>query len=378
MYFNEEHEALRDTIAKFIAKEINPNMDEWEETRAPLHDILKKMGDLGLLGIRYDPAWGGQGLDYWFDLVFLEELGRIHGVGLAGAIADQTHMATPAIHEFGSDYLKNEFLKPAILGDKVAAVAVTEPDAGSDVAALKTRARRDGDSYVINGSKRFITNGVQADFVVLLARTSDEPGYHCFSLFVVPTDTPGFTIGKELKKIGWWCSDMAELYFDDMRVPAENLIGEEGEGFIYQMKQFQDERFAAIPMTYIAAQVIIDMTADYLKQRIVFGKPLIKKQVLRHRLVDYATQVECLKQLSYHITRMKMAGMDATREISMGKLISGTLIRKVTDGCLQMFGGMGFMHETLISRFFRDARASSIAGGADEVMSDVIARLQGY
>lgn len=379
MYFNEDHDALRATVSRFVSRELNPRLDEWEAAaQAPLHDIFKQMGDLGFLGIRYDPAWGGQGLDYWFDTVFLEELGHIQGVGLQGAIADQTHMATPALHEFGSDHLKETWLRPALSGDMVAAIAVTEPDAGSDVSALKTRARKDGDAYVINGSKRFITNGVQADFIVLLARTSDEPGYHAFSLLVVPKDTPGFSVSKKLDKVGWRCSDTAELFFDEARVPAENLIGREGEGFIYQMKQFQHERFAALPMTYVAARDMIDLTVDYIRQRTVFGKPLITRQVLRHRLVDWLTDIECLKQLTYHIVRLKTAGTDATREISMAKLMSGGLARRVSDGCLQMFGGMGYMNETLISRYWRDSRAASIAGGADEVMSDVIARLEGF
>ncbi len=378
MYFNEDHKALRETIRRFIDKEINPHINEWEETTAPLHDIFKKMGELGLLGIRYKPEYGGQGLDLWFDLVFLEELGRIQGLGLSVAIAVQTHMATPALHEFGSDYLKRTFLQPAVEGQMVSAVAVTEPDAGSDVAALKTKARRDGDHYVLNGSKTFITNGVQADFIVALARTSDDPGYHSFSLMVVPTDSPGFVVSKKLDKLGLRCSDTAELFFDDVKVPVENLIGREGEGFIYQMKQFQDERFAALPICYVATKEMIDITVNYIKQRIVFGKPLIAKQVLRHRLVDWLTEMECTKQLAYHIVRMKEQGLDVTREVSMGKLKAGQMAKDVADGCLQMFGGMGFMNETLISRYFRDMRLVSIGGGADEVMREVVAKLEGF
>jgi citronellyl-CoA dehydrogenase len=378
LYFGPEHAMLRRTVADFVKKEINPNIDQWEQDNAPLHELFKKMGELGLLGIRYDPEYGGQGLDYWFDTVFLEELGHIKAMGVPMAIGVQTHMATPALHDYGSEYLKEAYLKPAIAGDMVAAVAVTEPGAGSDVAALRTRARREGDFYVINGSKTFITNGVQADFVVVLARTSDEPGYHSFSLIVVPTNLPGFVVNKKLDKLGMRCSDTAELFFDDLKVPVENLIGKENEGFIYQMQQFQDERFCALPMSYVAARDMIDLTVDYISQRIVFGEPLIKKQVLRHRLVDWLTEIECLKHLTYHIVRMKTNGLDVTREVSMGKLLAGRLARKVADGCLQMFGGMGFMSENVISRYFRDARLISIGGGADEVMSDVIARLEGF
>ena len=378
MYFNEEHNALRDTIRKFVEKEINPHMDRWEEDEAPLHEIFKKMGNLGLLGIRYNPAYGGHGLDGWYDIAFLEEVSRIHGMGLPMAIAVQTHMATPAIQDFGSDHLKKTYLAPAIAGDVVSAIAVTEPDAGSDVAALRTWARRDGDAYVINGSKTFITNGCQADYVVLLARTSDAPGYHSFSLIVVPTDTPGFKITRRLDKLGMRCSDTAELFFDDMRVPVENLIGEEGEGFIYQMKQFQHERFAVLPMVYSSCDDMIDMTLDYIRHRVVFGKPLATKQVLRYRIAEWQTEIECLKQLTYHIVRMKEAGTDVTREVSMGKLKAGRLARIVADGCLQMFGGMGFTSECRISRCFRDARLTSIGGGADEVMCEIIARMGGF
>ena len=226
LYFNEDHQMLRKTMSDFVKNKINPHMDRWEEETAPLHDLFKKMGALGLLGIRYDPKHGGQGLDYWFETVFLEEMGHITGFGVPTAIAVQTNMATPAINQFGSEYLKDTYLRGAIAGDLVAAIAISEPDAGSDVAALKTRAVKDGDSYVINGSKTYITNGTQADFMTLLARTNDDIGYHSFSLFVLPTDVPGFHVNKKLDKIGLRSSDTAELFFDDLRIPAENLIGE--------------------------------------------------------------------------------------------------------------------------------------------------------
>jgi citronellyl-CoA dehydrogenase len=379
IYFNKDHEMVRRAVKEFVDKEINPNMDEWEEQGiAPLHDLFKKMGDLGFLGIRYDPKYGGQGLDYWYDLVFLEELGHVQGMGIPMAIAVQTHMATPAIEEFGSEYLKETYLKPAIAGDMVSSIAVTEPGAGSDVAALQTTAKRDGDEYVINGSKTYITNGTQADFLTMLARTSDDPGYHSFSLFVVPTDLPGFQVSRKLEKLGVHCSDTAELFFDNLRIPAENLIGQEGEGFIYQMQQFQHERFSSMPGAYIGSLDIIHMTVEHLKSRIVFGKPLITRQVLRHRLADWLTEIECLRQLTYHIVRMKMEGLDVTREVSMGKLLAAQLMRKVSDGCLQMYGGLGYMKEMLISRYFRDARLFSIGGGADEVMKEIITRMEGF
>jgi len=378
LYFSREHDQVRKAIREFINKRINPFVDEWEEAGiAPLHEIFREMGKLGFLGIRYEEKYGGEGLDFWHETVMLEEIARIHCGGIPMAIAVQTNMATPAIAEFGSEYLKNTYLRAAIQGEMVGAIAVTEPDAGSDVASLKSFAKREGDVYVLNGSKTYITNGTQADFLTLLARTSEAPGYHSFSLFVVPTDLPGFNISRKLDKLGMRSSDTAELYFDDMRIPVENRIGDEGEGFIYQMLQFQHERFAALPMAYICGEDLIRETVDYLKGRVAFGKPLIKKQVLRHRLVQWLSEIECLRQLTYHIVRMKMAGQDATREISMGKLIGGNLLNKVTDGCLQMYGGMGFMNEMRISRAFRDARLLSIGGGASEVMSDILARLEG-
>jgi citronellyl-CoA dehydrogenase len=378
IYFTKDHDMVRRAVKEFVDKEINPYMDEWEEQAiAPLHDLFKKMGDLGFLGIRYDPKYGGQGLDYWYDLILLEEMAHCHGMGIPMAVSVQTHMATPAIEEFGSEYLKETYLKPAIAGDMVASIAVTEPGAGSDVAAMQTTAEKDGDAYVINGSKTYITNGTQADFLTLLARTSDDPGYHSFSLFVVPTNLEGFQVSRKLDKLGVRCSDTAELFFDSMRVPAENMIGQEGEGFIYQMQQFQHERFSSLPGGYIATKDMIDMTVKHIKERIVFGKPLVSKQVLRHRIADWLTEIECLKQLTYHIVRMKMEGLDVTREVSMGKLFAAQVAQKVADGCLQMYGGLGYMNEMLISRYYRDARLFSIGGGANEVMREIITRTEG-
>jgi len=299
-------------------------------------------------------------------------------LGLAVAITVQTNMATPAIDEFGSEFLKQTYLKSAIEGKKVGAIAVTEAGAGSDVAALATTAERMGDHYVINGSKMYITNGTQADFYTLLARTSEDPGYHSFSLFVVPADLPGVGVSRKLEKLGVWISDTAELYFDQVKVPADHLIGREGEGFIYQMQQFQHERFSLLPFACTAARDIIDLTVAYIRERVVFGKPLIRRQVLQHHLADWVTEIESLKQFIYHMVRMKQAGLDATREISMGKLIAGRLLNKVADGCLQMHGGMGYMKESIISRYYRDARGLSIGGGADEVLRGVIAKIENF
>lgn len=379
MYFTKDHELVRQSIRDFVKKEINPNLDEWEKSsESPLHEIFKKMGDLGFLGIRYDEKYGGQGLDYWYDLIFLEELGHIQGLGLPIACTVQTHMATPAIDEFGSEYLKETYLKPAIAGDMVTSIAVTEPGAGSDVGALTTTAKKDGGFFVINGSKTYITNGTQADFLTLLARTNDDLGYHSFSLFVVPTDLPGFHVSKKLDKLGMKSSDTAELYFDNVRVPAENLIGEEGEGFIYQMQQFQHERYSGLPWAYTMSRDIIDMTVEYLKGRVVFGKPLMKNQVLQFRLAELLTEIEAMKAFVYHIVRMKSEGLDVSKEVSMGKLKAAKLLQKVVADCIQMYGGMGFMDEMLISRYYRDARVISVGGGADEVMCQVIAKMERF
>jgi len=379
LYFNSEHEQVRRSISDFIKKEINPQVDEWERHGgAPLKALFRKMGALGFLGIRYDPAYGGQGLDYWYETVFLEELGHIRALGLAVAISVQTNMATPAIAEFGSEYLKDRYLRAAISGDLVGAIAVTEPAAGSDVAAIQSRAERRGDHYRLNGSKLFITNGTQADFYTLLARTSEAPGHHAFSLFVVPSDLPGVKVGRKLDKLGARISDTAELFFDNVPIPVENLIGQEGEGFVYQMRQFQHERFSLLPYSCVAAKDMINLTVEHLQSRVVFGKKLISKQVLRHRLVDWLTEIECLQQLIYHIVRIKQAGLDATRQISMGKLYAGQLVKKVSAGCLQMHGGMGFMEDSLIARYYRDFCGLPIGGGADEVMRDVLAKLNGY
>ncbi|WDP85413.1 MAG: acyl-CoA dehydrogenase family protein [Desulfobacter sp.] len=379
IYFNKEHDLVRKAVRDFVNKEINPYVDQWEEEGfTPLHQIFKKMGDLGFIGTRFDEKYGGEGLDYWYETIVLEECARIHCGGIPMAIAVQSNMATPALDQFGSDYIKQTYLKPALKGDMVAAIAVTEPDAGSDVASLKSTAVREGDHYILNGSKTYITNGLQADFLTLLARTSDEPGYHSFGLFVVPTDIKGFSVSKKLDKLGMRSSDTAELFFDNMKIPAENLIGVEGEGFIQQMQQFQHERFSVLPLAYIMAQETIKETIEYLKGRVVFGKPLIKKQVLRHRLAHWLAEIETVQQLTYHIVRMKMNGQDATREISMGKLLSGNLLNEVTAGCLQMFGGMGFMNEMRISRRFRDSRLISIGAGASEVMSEIITKTYGF
>ncbi len=376
-YFTAEHDAFRRTVRRFVETEINPHVEEWEAARLwPAHDVLKKMGDLGLLGLSYPEAYGGGGVDYWYNVVLLEEVGRADCAAVPMGIAVHTDMATPALAEFGSEELKRRFLAPAIAGDMVSAIAVSEPDAGSDVAAIRTRALADGDDYVINGAKMWITNGTQADFITLLARTGGEHGFRGLSLIVVPTDTPGFSVSRKLEKLGNHASDTAILSFENVRVPQTNRIGEEGMGFILQMKQFQKERLAGSLMSTAGMEKIIRLTIDYTRGRHAFGRPLIDNQVIHFRLCELLTEVEALRQLNYHCVRLLIAGEDLTKEVSMAKLKAGRLAREVADACLQFHGGMGYVEEYPMARYFRDARLLSIGGGADEIMLGIIAKYE--
>jgi len=378
LYFNDEHEAFRQMVRRFVETEINPYVEAWEEQRIfPAHELFKKMGNLGLLGLSYAEEYGGGGVDYWYSVVFLEEIGRIHCAGVPMGIAVHTDMATPALAEFGSDELKQRFLAPAIAGDMVAALAVSEPDAGSDVAAIRTRAEADGDDYVINGAKMWITNGTQADFVTLLARTSGEHGFKGMSLIVVPTDRPGFGVSRKLEKLGNHSSDTAILSFDNVRVPKAYRIGEEGGGFRLQMKQFQRERLAGTLMSISGMERAIRMTINYGRERQAFGKPLIENQWIYFKIAELLTEVEALRQLAYHCVRVMVAGGDMTKEVSMAKLKAGRVAREVADTCLQFHGGMGYVEEYPMARYFRDARLLSIGAGADEIMLGIIAKCEG-
>lgn len=376
--FNEEHEMFRQTVRRFVQTEIRPNIEEWEEARIfPAHTLFKKMGDLGLLGLTYPEAYGGGGVDYWYNAVMLEEIGRAGCGSVPMAVAVQTDMATPALAEHGSEELKRQFLAPAIAGDMVAAIAISEPDAGSDVAAIRTYARSDGDDYLINGSKMWITNGTQADYLTLLARTRDEHGYRGMSLIVVPTKTPGFSVSRKLEKMGNHASDTAILSFDDVRVPRRFRIGPQGMGFILQMQQFQKERLAAALMGVSGMEEAIQLTINYTRERHTFGKPLIDNQWIHFKIAELLTEVEALRQLTYHCVRMLVAEQDITKEVSMAKLKTGRLAREVADTCVQFHGGMGYVEEYPIARYYRDARLLSIGGGADEIMLGIIARYEG-
>ncbi|RJF73981.1 acyl-CoA dehydrogenase family protein [Rhodopseudomonas palustris] len=378
MLFSQEHEEPRRVLQKFIASDINPHVEEWERDGIfPAHELFKKLGDLGFLGLNKPVEYGGQGLDYSYALMMAEELGAINCGGVPMAIGVQTDMATPALAKFGSDELRKEFLAPSIAGDYVACIGVSEPSAGSDVAAIKTTARSDGDDYVISGGKMWITNGTQADWICLLCNTGDGPIHRNKSLICVPMKTKGVTIARKLDKMGMRSSDTAQIHFDEVRVPKRNRIGEEGKGFVYQMVQFQEERLWGAAACIKSHEKTIQDTIDYTRSRKAFGKPLLDNQVIHFRLAELQTEVELLRSLIYRAAEQLVAGEDVTQLATMAKLKAGRLGRELPDACLQFWGGMGFMNETLVTRSYRDSRLTSIGGGADEVMLGILCKAMG-
>lgn len=379
MKLTDEHEQLRDNLTKFIEREINPHADEWEEKEIfPAHEVFKKLGDQGYLGITKPEKYGGMGLDYSYSVISAETMGRhMHTGGVAMAIGVQTDMCTPALAKFGSEELKQEFLVPSISGDRVGCIGVSEPGAGSDVAAIKTKARRVGDEYVINGGKMWITNGMQADWMCCLANTSEGKPHRNKSLIIVPMDAKGVVRFRKLKKIGMASSDTAEIRFDDVRVPARNLIGQEGHGFTFQMIQFQEERLWGAANVIGGLDQVLSATIEYTGDRKVFGQSVLDHQWVHFKLAELATEIEALRALTYQATELYISGKDVTKLASMAKLKSGRLAREVADTCLQFWGGMGYMSESKVSRFFRDGRLVSIGGGADEVMMSIICKLMG-
>ncbi len=378
MQFTPEHEEIRRTVRQVVEKEINPYIDEWEEEGIfPAHALFKKLGSLGLLGISKPTEYGGMGLDYSYSLVATEEFGAARCGGVPMAIGVQTDMATPALARFGSDRLKKEFLAPAIAGDLVACIGVTEPGAGSDVANIKTNAKKQGDDYVINGSKMFITNATQADYICLLANTSEAPMHGNKSLIVVPTDTPGVSFSERLKKLGMHSSDTAQIFLEDVRVPQSYRIGEEGKGFPMQMMQFQEERMCGAAIGIKGMETCIQDTIEYTTAREAFGEPLINNQVISFRMAELQTEIEALRALVYQACEEYVDGKEVTRLASMAKLKAARLAREVADSCLQYWGGMGYMWDTSVARAFRDNRLLSIGGGADEIMLGIITKLMG-
>jgi citronellyl-CoA dehydrogenase len=373
--FTDEHDAFRSSMRSLFSREIVPHFDEWEEKGAfPARDLFAKLGAAGVFGLEYDPAYGGQGADHSYTVVLGEELGRMMCPAIAMAVTVQTDMSTPSLHRFGSDELKTRYLAPAIRGEMVTSIAVTEPDAGSDVAAIRTRAVRDGDQWVINGAKLYITNGTQADWICLLARSGDEGGYRGMTQIVVPTDAPGFSVSRKLDKLGNRASDTAELSFVEMRVPVSNTIGEIGQGFQQQMTQFQNERMIANYVAVGQMTEALTRTRAYLRQRHVFGRPIIDHQYVAFRLAELDAELDLLRHYNYACMEAYLRGEDTTRFATIAKLKAGRLERDVADTCLQFHGGVGYMEETWTARFYRDSRLLSIGGGADEVMLRVLAR----
>ena len=385
MQFTHEHLEIQKTLKRFIDAEINPHVDEWEAAEIfPAHEVFKKLGNLGLLGLTKPEAFGGAGLDYSYAMAMAEALGHIECGGVPMAIGVQTDMCTPALARFGSDELKREFLAPAIAGDMVGCIGVSEPGAGSDVAGIKSHARKDGDDYVISGQKMWITNSLQADWMCMLVNTSDGPQHKNKSLVMVPMRdgpngklTKGIEVARKIRKIGMHSSDTGLIYFDEVRVPQRNLIGVEGQGFIYQMQQFQEERLWAGANALLALDGCIRETIDYARQRQMFGATLLDQQWVQFKLVELQTEVEALRALTWAAGERYIAGDDVLQWASMAKLKAGRLTREVADTCLQFWGGMGFTLDNRISRLYRDGRLASIGGGADEVMMGIIAKTMG-
>ena len=378
MRFTDDHHSLPRMVRDFVDKEINPHVDEWEAAGLlPAHELFPRLGALGLLGLEYDPAYGGGGAEHIYTVILGEELGRAGGNAVPMALGVQTDMATPALHRFGSHELKERYLAPAIRGEMVAAIAVTEPDAGSDVAAIRTKAVRDGDEWVVNGAKLYITNGIQADWLCLLARTSDEGGYEGMSQIVFPTDAPGFSVSRKLDKLGNRASATAELVFENARVPVSNTIGEIGRGFQQQMAQFQNERMIAAYNAVGSMSAALDRTVEYLQVRHAFGKPLIANQYIQYSLAELAAEIDLLRHYNYACAEAYMRGENTTRFATIAKLKAGRLARQVADACIQFHGGIGYMEETWTARYFRDTRILSIGGGADEVMLRVLSQIDG-
>jgi citronellyl-CoA dehydrogenase len=378
MQITHEHQQIFDTTKAFVEKEINPHADAWEKSGVwPAKEIFKKMGALGLLGISKPESVGGLGLDYSFQVMFAEALGHCKVGGVPMAIGVQTDMATPALARFGNDRLKNNYLKPAIKGDMVACIAVSEPGAGSDVAGIKTTARRDGGDYVINGQKMWITNGTQGDWACMLCNTGEPSAssrHGNKSLIVVPLDAKGIDRKTKLEKLGQRSSDTAIIFLDNVRVPANHLIGDEGRGFNYQMQQFQEERLFLSASILASMDRCIEETVRYTGQRNAFGLPILHNQYVHFRLAELKTEVEAARSLVYRATEDMLVGRDVTLLASMAKLKSARVAREVTDGCLQYWGGQGFMWENPVSQYYRDLRLHSIGGGADEVMMGIIAK----
>ena len=372
--FNADHDAFRKTVREFCQRELAPHARAWDDAGTFPRELFKRFGALGFYGIHYPEEVGGSGLDFWYTAAYVEELVHARNAGMALCMLVQGEMATPVINAIGTAEQKRDFLMPALKGERIAALGVTEPEAGSDVANLRTTARRVGNEYVINGAKTYITNGTRADFITLAVRTGDA-GYGGISLLLFPTDTPGFQVSKRLEKLGNKASDTGLLFFEDCRIPARYLLGEENQGFYYIMTNFQGERLVGALSAVAASQQMWEDAVAYGSERRAFGRPVVKFQVWRHKLVDLLTQIEAARQLTYMAVAKFASGDPAVKEISMAKLYAGDLAQRVAYDCMQIFGGAGYMAEYDISRAFRDTRLITIGGGTSEIMKEIIGKM---
>ena len=378
MEFTHEHQEIARTYQRIIEEEFNPKVDQWESEEVfPAHEVMKTLGNAGLLGISKPVEYGGLGLDFSYEIAAVEQLGRLKAAGVATAIGVQTLMCTPALAKHGSDELRREFLSPSVAGDQVGCIGVSEEGAGSDVASIRTYAKKDGDDYIINGKKMWITNSLQADWICLLVNTGEENGPHKNkSLIIVPTDTPGIE-RERLDTLGVRSSATTRIYFDNVRVPQRHRVGEEGMGFIYQMEQFQEERLYSSTRPLLYFENLIQETIDYARQRIIFGQPLLEKQVVKFKLAELKTKVEGVRSLLYRAVHTYIQGEDVTLLTSMAKYQMGQLAIELPSALMQYWGGQGYLNETRVSQVYRDARLGAIAGGASEVMLQVIAKEMG-
>jgi acyl-CoA dehydrogenase len=375
--FTEEHEALRESLRSFVEREIRPHAPAWEEAREFPLSLYTRMGELGFLGIGYPEEYGGQGGDHVAGAVFAEEMARCGSGGVSAGIGAHVGIATPPIFKFGTEDQKQRWLVPAIKGAKIGALAITEPGGGSDVAGMKTFARRENGEYVVNGSKTFITNGVRADFYVTAVKTTKEGGHQGISFLVLEKGMPGFEVSRKLEKLGWHASDTGELSFSDVHVPAENLLGEENQGFYLIMANFQWERLAMALGAVGGMQATFERTLDYVKEREAFGRPIGRFQVVRHKIAEMATKIEACRDLTYYALRLFVSGQDALREVSSAKLLSCRAAVEVADDAVQLHGGYGYMREYDVERALRDARLGPIGGGTDEIMKEIIGKTLG-
>src|SRR2546428_1398741 len=376
MYFTDAHEELRLHIRRFLEKEVQPHLDEWEEKTFP-DSIFQRFGELGFLGLRYPPEYGGQGGDYFSALVLSEELARVGRGGVGVAVRGRTEGRPPPVFKFGTEEQKTRWLAPAIRGEQIASIAITEPDAGSDVAGITTGARRFGDEFIVSGRKTFITNGARCHWALVVTKNERERGHAGYNLLVIEKGTPGFEVSRTLKKLGMHSSDTAELAFDGCHVPVANLIGEEGEGFKNLMWELQGERMIAAAGAIAGAQRVLEHTAEYARNRQAFGQPISQFQVIKHKLVDMGTKVAAVQAFVYQTAKQRDDGEYPVREISQAKLLATQVACEVADEAIQILGGHGYMQEFPVERAWRDARLARIGAGTDEIMKEIIAKTYG-